>query len=216
MTKNKVKDIEVEETNEDIEEEFEEEMEFEELSLEDRVLKLDKKVNALIAICSLILILCTISMVVVISNRTGSSSNSQEEVVTTYDTSSFKEISMSNIKDLSKGKEIVIMIGRQGCSWCAKYAPILVDSQKTYGFETQYVDLAKIIDFSANKIIDQDAYDLMISYIKDTDFEDELIGQGIGTPMTLFVKNNKLVNAISGYVDGDSLATILENEGFSK
>ena len=226
MVKNKnEKDVEiVEEKNEDIfEEETENFEDYKELTDSDRILKIEKATKLITILVIIGLLISIVNSIFIISikysNKTNSNTNTNEtqEQETSYDTSKFNEITMSDIKKASKGKTIAIFVGRQGCIWCAQYAPIITKAQEKYNFKVQYVDFGKIIDFTKAQptISDKDAYELLVKYIEDSKFASE-IEQGMGTPMTLFIKDNKLVDFINGFVEEDTLATYLKNNGFDK
>lgn len=176
-----------------------------------KILKLGRIIVVLLAA---ILIVLTIGVSKLYSNgSTGSTTSTKEnEYNTEYDVSMFKEISASNIKNETKGKLSVVYIGRSTCSWCAAFLPNLWQAQEDYGYTTLYVDIAKIIDFENGGILDEDAYAIMMDLTgKNYDgYMEENFG---ATPMILIIKDNKIINAQTGYSEYDAFKTVLNEAG---
>lgn len=205
--------------------------EYEEIALEDRIVNIEKKANNIMALVIVLLALVVVNLVVTITRTTSKDTNESTNEPTSsysYDTSSFEKIKATDIAAVSKGKDVVIWIGRQGCSFCSMYAPVLESAQKEYGFTSYYLDLTEIIDLNTGKITDQEAYEALMSTgianncqsraqdrngneIKCEDFMTSNFG---ATPLTLFVKDGKMTGNIGGYVQ--DLDTILKEQGFSK
>ena len=105
---------------------------YEELSFEDRITNIEKKVNASFWLNIAILLLVIITLIFSLGNGTDlttetPTTNSTEEVA--YDTSAFKQISPSDIAKESDGKTIVVWVGRQSCGYCAMYAPNIAKAE---------------------------------------------------------------------------------------
>jgi len=197
----------------------------EELTMEERIANIEKKNNLILIFVVITLALVLISLVILINN--GSSSSNTETTSETsevasdysYDTSAFKEISASEIKSESKNETIVIMIGRQGCGYCAYFAPVITEVAKEYGVTVRYIDYSKFVTISngTGTVTDEDAYNTIYNLAGATDEWDGFAAKALGgTPATLFVKNNKVVYGISGYTDSDTLSQAFEEAGFSK
>ena len=146
----------------------------------------------------------------------------QQEIIetpiedTTYDITSFDKIKSSQIESLSKGKTIVIMIGREGCGWCARYAPVLKNTQEKYDFKAKYIDLATIISMQTWQVIDEESHNILMNLDAVDEYKSFMAEEFGATPLTIIVKDNKIINAIAGYIDEDTLSSILEISGFSK
>ena len=205
------------------------ENQLEEISSDERLIRVEKQVKISIilqAIC-LILIIVTLGICISIKGsgvKNGSSSKTNAETnetedgeKNTYATNLFKEIKVSEVTSVSKNKEIIVFIGRQGCYWCSLYAPVLGLASEDYKFDVYYIDFGKMVDFSLAKpaVSDEEQYNALIDWFDAGAYANE-VADGIGTPMTIFVKNGKMVNFIGGYVDGDTLNTYLKKEGFIK
>jgi len=240
IEKEVIEELDDESTVEEVEN-LENKEEFVEVSLEDRVYNIEKKTNAIFVMIIITMIISLVSFIVVISKNTSiksnnSSSNTSNNTQTEqadesgYSTASFNKIKAQDIESVSKGKTAVIWIGRQTCGYCALYAPIIESVSKEYGFTANYLDLYSIIDENTGSLADQDGYNILInlgaaknckSYVYDNDGKEiacaDVLDERFGaTPMTLFVKDNKLVGAFSGYTQEEQLSQLVEEFGFSK
>ncbi len=193
--------------------------EYEELSLEDRVISIEKKVNWTFGLTIVITILLILVLIFVLASDTAPSetknngSDTQESTNADYDVSSFKEITAQSIKKTSKGKSILVYIGRSTCGYCVQYVPVLTEIQKKYNsYTTYYIDIAKIIDFSGTGgVLDSEANEIMQNL--DKDFMDSNWG---ATPLTLVVKDSKIVDSIVGYVDATTLDNFVKSNKLAK
>lgn len=152
-------------------------------------------------------------------NDTKSNTSSDETTTTEsteYDVSTFNEISAADISNFKKNTTYVVYIGRLGCSWCIKMLPNIKQAQEEYGYTTQYIDISKIIDYSTETIIDQDAYDIMTSLESASDDVEAVSKEFGATPMMLVIKNGKVIANQVGYSDYATYATFLESAGISK
>lgn len=194
--------------------------EYVDITLEDRIEAIEKKTNVIIGLLVVVLIFSLITMVVGLngknSNSNTSSNESQEVQDNTYDTSAFKEISASDIKSESKGQTIVVLLARQGCSYCAAFAPIITQVAENYGVTIRYLDYSKIVNVEQSAIADQQAYNTIknLKGVNDWDgFGETALG---GTPNTLFIKDNKIIYGINGYNEQAVVESAFEAAGFSK
>ena len=130
----KAKSIDAEEVEKD---------EYEEVSLEERIITMEKKINWILGLVVVVTILSLLLCVFVLQDDNGTYSNNgttnnessetEEEYNSTYDVSAFKEIKAQNIEKESKNKTIMIYIGRSTCGYCVQFVPILTNVQKTLG-----------------------------------------------------------------------------------
>ena len=140
-----------------------------------------------------------------------------EESDNTYDTSDFKEISAKDIVNESKNQLIVVMIGRQGCGYCAIYAPLLNEVAKDYNIQIRYINFLNLVDIYTGDPNNQEEYDI----IKNLDAVEEFKGFGEaasleGTPTTLFIENNKIIYGINGYVPKTTIENVFKTVGLKK
>lgn len=194
------------------------EEEFEELSTDDRIINIEKRVNIILILCIVILFFSLCSMVYVInygSEKTTDDSQTTSEESYTYDTSAFKEITAADIKSESKGKTIVVVIARQGCYYCSQYMPIIASVAESYDVTVEYIDFAKIVDFTvANPYVsDKDAYDTIANLSAETGWENFGETAVAGTPNTLFIKDNKIIYGINGAQDESTVKAAFKAAG---
>ncbi len=193
--------------------------EYEELTLEDRVTNIEKKANWTFGLTIVITIISVLILIFVLAGDTEKAANNSNEkgnsaeVAEEYDVSAFKEIKAQDIKKESKGKNILIYVGRSSCGYCIQYVPVLKEVQEKYNkYTTYYIDIAKILDFSGSGgVLDKEADEIMQKL--DKDFMESNWG---ATPLTLVVKDSKLVDSIVGYVTAESLETFVKDNGFVK
>ena len=193
--------------------------EYEELTLEDRVANIEKKVNWTFGLTVVITITSVLILIFVLAGDTEKAANNSNEngnsaeVAEEYDVSAFKEIKAQDIKKESKGKNILIYVGRSSCGYCIQYVPVLKEIQEKYNkYTTYYIDIAKILDFSGTGgVLDKEADENKQKL--DKDFMKSNWG---ATPLTLVVKDSKLVDSIVGYVPAESLETLVKDNGFVK
>ena len=110
------------------------------------------------------------------------------------------EISVSKFIKLKKASEkSLVIITREGCSWCERYLPIMKNIAYLYKDLTIYnIDLAKLSD--------DESTDLMTS-------DDFFTEEDWGTPLTLVVQNNKIVDTINGFTSKDLTIEFLKDQG---
>lgn len=198
-----------------------EENEYIEITTEERIVNIEKKTNYTFILTIITLIVSLITMLSVINNNvakteTESTSTSNDDTEYTYDTSSFKTITASDIKNESKSETIVLLIARQGCIYCSYYAPILAEVAKDYDITVRYIDLSTIINFNLNTITDSDSYNTLSSLTGSGEWETFASDNITGTPLTLIIKNNKVIGGISGYVEAEKIENAFTAAGITK
>ncbi len=224
-----IKNIE-EEVDEQLEEE-EEDINYQDSSIEDRIINIEKKSNI-----TLFLILVTFLINIIIlfgvfngshnnnnnSNSTSNTNNSEDTSTqntnNSYDTSAMKEISAADIASESKNETIVVVIGRQGCGYCALYVPIAIDVAKEYNITLRYIDLAKIVNFNVQEpyVSDNESFNTLNSLTGNDEWKTFVSEHISGTPLTIIIKNNKVIGGISGYVEAESIKNAFDKAGLSK
>ena len=180
----------------------------------DILVKIYKLGQIIIALLVVIIVVLIIGVSKLYSN-TSSGDNNETNYNTKYDVSMFKEISASDIESETKDKLSVVYVGRETCGWCAAFLPNLWQAQDEYKYETLYVDIAKIIDFENNGILDQNSYDIMMNLTGDN--YDGYMEDNFGaTPMILIIKDNKIINAQTGYSEYADFEKVLNDAGITK
>lgn len=204
---------------ETIENEIEEE--FEELSISDRLVNIEKKNNIILVISIATIFLCLCSMIYIINGDNTSYANEQttqtSESDYTYDTSGLDEIKATDIEKESDGETIVVVVARQGCSYCAQYMPVITKVAEEHDVTVKYIDFGKIIDFSSSQptISDSESYEALSNLEGTGDWEDFADVVITGTPNTMFIKDNKIIYGINGSQSEDVIEKAFKEAGLA-
>ena len=141
-------------------------------------------------------------------NKWGNGIIPEEEVV--YKTvSTYKEyMALVNSK-----KIVMAVFGRNSCGWCNRFKPVYNEVATENNLDVYYFDSDSFDTTEYSKILNSD---LKIP-AKCTDTgEAQKLSDGFGTPLTLFTKEGKVINCISGYVNKTRLTSILKETGMIK
>ena len=138
----------------------------------------------------------------------------EEEQPSGYDTSAFKEILGKDVVKESKNKTIVVLVARQTCGYCAIFAPTITEISEENDFQVRYIDLEKIVDiYSPNwDVIDQESYDTLVNLKAVAGFETFMDEFG-ATPMTVVIKDGKIVGGIIGAYPKEDVESALKDAG---
>lgn len=155
----------------------------------------------------IIMIVNTILLIAGISGN-GSSNNdsnekTSEEENIEYDVSMFKAIDADGLVSAFNSSDMqVIYFGRATCGYCVQFLPALQQAQSDFGYTTLYLDITTVSEDDLTKIV-----------ALDESFFNEYYGS---TPLTLLVKDGKIVDSQVGYSDYDTFANLLTKNGFTK
>lgn len=202
----KVKKVEI------VEEDYGSDYEEEELTVEERIINIEKKVKASFWLNIITTVLIAFLLILLLgggnasSTGTGESTGTDTQGQSGYDTSAFNAIYPEDIASLSKGKTIVVWIGYQGCGYCQAYAPLLAQVTKEYGITANYIDLSTVTNAQVQTIMSLEG---------KGDWKD-FAASFEGTPFTLFIKDNKVVGGINGYREANEIANAFDNAGIKK
>lgn len=157
------------------------------------------------------------------SNSNGDSSQNQvnnenqgdQEINNDYDVSSFKEVSGTDLENESKSSTQVVYVGRSTCGYCTAFLPAIKQAQEEYNYQTLYIDIAKIIDFTSSefKILDQKSYDSIMNLSTTDEYKGYLEENFGATPMIIILKNKKVIGVQVGYVEYSELKSFLNAHG---
>lgn len=130
-----------------------------------------------------------------------------------YDTSMFNVVELKDADQLFQdGVNKVLFIGREGCSACEYFLPILQISMAKYHFYVSYLDINNL-DYKSED------YKNFIKYLdytytlqgKTAEFSD-FMGN---TPMFIIIKNNKMVYGYIGTMTEASIEAMITLYGIS-
>lgn len=108
----------------------------------------------------------------------------------------FNEITYSEyLEKVSSNEPFLVVIVKDGCTYCEMYEPILEEVASEYNLPINYINLTNITDDEYNDLATGN------SYLKRNDW---------GTPTTLFMLGETVVDSIGGYVDKDTFVAFAE------
>ena len=96
---------------------------------------------------------------------------------------------------VENGDAFIVVIERAGCGYCIQYMPIVEDVAKEKQIPIHYIDTDTLTDEEMNELSNTN------SYLKRNDW---------GTPTTLFMLGDRVLDTIGGYVEKDALLSFLD------
>ncbi len=123
-------------------------------------------------------------------------------LVTTYD---------NFLNYLNREQNTFFVFGKENCSYCMSYKPVLNKIISEYDIEVVYIEL--------NKLSQDDYYNLLNTPLTipakcTKENTDSLLIDGFGTPLSLFTNNGATYDCIRGYKDYDNLVSELYSIGY--
>ena len=99
------------------------------------------------------------------------------------------QISYSEYKKMvDEGSAFIVIIERAGCSYCQQYMPIVEEVSKEKKIAITYIDTDTLTEEEFNELSTTN------KYLKKNNW---------GTPTTLFMLGDRIVDSIGGYVEKD-------------
>ena len=106
-----------------------------------------------------------------------------------------KSITYSEYKDMQdNNKTFIVLIVREGCSYCEKFAPIVQEVVAEKGIPVYQIDIATLEEDELDKFQNSN------SYLRNNDW---------GTPTTLVLQGIEVIDSLSGYTEKDELVKFL-------
>ncbi|MDO5569352.1 MAG: thioredoxin family protein [bacterium] len=90
----------------------------------------------------------------------------------------------------------IVYIGSASCSYCTKFQPIIEEVAEEYNLVVYYIDISTLTSSNKSKLSTSN------SYLKDNEW---------GTPTTLILLGNEVVDVLSGYVEEDELVSFFSD-----
>lgn len=94
------------------------------------------------------------------------------------------------------GEAFIVIIERAGCSFCIQYMPIVEEVAKEKKIPLYYIDTDTLTSEEMEKLSTTN------NYLKKNKW---------GTPTTLFMLGDRVLDTIGGYVEKDSVLAFLED-----
>ena len=108
----------------------------------------------------------------------------------------FTEMTYSEYAEkLNVEKPFVVVIKRDGCGYCEMYDPIVTEVANEYGLPIRYINMSNLTQEEYNKLGKSNSY---------------LRKEQWGTPTTLFMYGEHVVDSIGGYVEKDTLVEFVK------
>lgn len=108
----------------------------------------------------------------------------------------FNEITYSNyLEKIDSNKPFLVVIVKDGCGYCEMYEPILKEVADEYNLPINYINLTNLSEEEYNNLAQSNAY------LKKNQW---------GTPTTLFMLGDSVIDSIGGYVDKDKFVDFVK------
>lgn len=99
-------------------------------------------------------------------------------------------------KMVEDGDAFVVVIERTGCGYCQMYMPILEEYVKEKQIAVTYIDTDTLTENEFNELSNTN------KYLKKNNW---------GTPTTLFMLGDRVIDVIGGYVEKDSIDSFFKD-----
>ncbi len=146
----------------------------------------------------LIGIVAIIIIVAVLSTRGTAAAEEVVFPVTLAGEVGLNEITYDKYKDMVKNNDtFIVIIERTGCSYCQMYMPIVEEVAKEKKIAITYINTDNLSQEEFNELSTTN------KYLKKNQW---------GTPTTLFMAGDRIVDSISGYVEKDSFEAFIKDK----
>lgn len=117
----------------------------------------------------------------------------------TNETSNLTDIGIDSYLSLKEGSDkAIIYIARPTCHYCEEQKPIMTGLVSEYGITVNYLNTDELSEEDQAKLIKSDDY----------------FSEGFGTPLTLIVQNDEIIDKKEGLTDKESLVSLFKEHGF--
>ena len=108
------------------------------------------------------------------------------------------QITYSDYKNLvDNGEAFILIIERTGCGYCQMYMPIIEEIVKEKKISILYIDTDTLTEEEFNELSTKNAY---------------LKRNNWGTPTTLLMLGNRVLDSIGGYVEKETVLSFLDGK----
>ena len=146
-----------------------------------------------------IILIAAVLLLVVIGVISSKGTAAQEEIefpLTLAGKVGLNEVTYSEYeKMVNNGDAFVVVIERTGCSWCQQYMPLMEQVANEKKIPVTYINTDNLTEEEFN------ALSTTNKYLKKNDW---------GTPTTIFMLGDRIVDAIGGYTDKDSIEAFFD------
>ena len=96
---------------------------------------------------------------------------------------------------VNNGDAFIVVIERTGCGYCQKYMPLIEEVADENKIAITYINTDNLTEEEFNKLSNNN------KYLKRNEW---------GTPTTLFMLGDRIIDSISGYVEKDSIEAFID------
>ena len=145
----------------------------------------------------LIGLVLVIIVVAIFSTRGTKAEDEIEYPLTLTGEVGLNQITYSDYKKMVEdGDAFVVVIERAGCGYCQMYMPILEEYVKEKQIAVTYIDTDTLTEDEFNELSNTN------KYLKKNNW---------GTPTTLFMLGDRVIDVIGGYVEKDSIDSFFKD-----
>jgi len=139
-------------------------------------------------------------VIVIIGVFSSKGTKAQEEIKFPLELSGeigLNQISYSDYKEMVANNEaFIVVLERPGCGYCVQYMPIVETVANENNIAITYIDTDTLSNEEYNELSTTN------EYLKKNSW---------GTPTTLFMLGDRVIDAIGGYVEKSVVETFIEN-----
>ncbi len=119
--------------------------------------------------------------------------------VTLYGEAGMHQVDYKGYRELVDSNEpFIFVIERKNCGYCQMYMPILEEVTKEKKISIYYIDTEAVDSTDISKLSSENKY-----LKKHSDW---------GTPTTIFMKGENILDALGGYVEKDSFLSFIDGK----
>lgn len=104
-------------------------------------------------------------------------------------------------KILKSDKANILVVGQTSCTYCIKAKPILNKIADEYNVTINYLNITNLSEEEINK------FNESLDYLKENEW---------GTPLTLIIKDGKVIDSANGLLDNEGYIELFKNNSFIK
>lgn len=146
----------------------------------------------------LIALVVVIVVIAIFSSKGTEAADAIEYPVTLSGDVGLNEISYTDYQELvESGEAFIVIIERTGCSYCQLYMPIVKEVAEEKKIAITYIDTENLSEEDFEELSSTNAY------LKKNQW---------GTPTTLFMIGEKVVDSISGYVQKEEFESFIDGK----
>ena len=110
-----------------------------------------------------------------------------------------QQLTYYSYKDkVASGEPFIVVIEREGCSYCTMYMPVLEEVAKEKDIPLYFIDIATLTNAELIEL------ETTNKYLKKN--------SNWGTPTTIFMQGNRILDSLAGYTDKNGVLSFLDGK----